>query len=124
MADEARASPVEIVSAMADQSLPLAAVANNAFASLPIYRWLVAAGVGGVAGGAGFLDSTIPHGVDNGEVHTTGDMSAVAVWFRHDGEVPSVAVPQWESAAAVGSAPPVPGPLPALDLALEPTHYQ
>jgi GNAT superfamily N-acetyltransferase len=105
MADEARASPVEIISARADQSLPLAAMANLAFASLPIYRWLVAAGVGGGAGRAGFLDSTIRQGIDRGEVHTTRDLSAVAVWFRHDGELPSAAVPQWESAAAIGNHP-------------------
>jgi GNAT superfamily N-acetyltransferase len=99
MADDARASPVEIVSAEADQSLPLAAVVASAFASLPIYRWLVAAGVGGDAGRTGFLDSTIRHGIDHGEVHTTRDMSAVAVWFRNDDALPSVTAPQGELAA-------------------------
>lgn len=93
MADEARASPIEIVSAEADQSLPLAAIVASAFADLPIYRWLIA------AGRTGFLDSAIRHGIDHGEVHTTRDLAAVAVWFRHDDALLSVTAPQGESAA-------------------------
>jgi ribosomal protein S18 acetylase RimI-like enzyme len=88
-----RAVTIPIMAAVPGQSEVLGRLIATAFHSLDISKWLVADRSERMHTQTGQFTLLVRHAIAHGQVHTTADMSAVAVWFPSD--VP--AIPGYEA---------------------------
>jgi GNAT superfamily N-acetyltransferase len=96
---------VPVLPAVAGQAETLGALIATAFGDLAISRWLVGDSAQRLRMQTGQFTMLVEHAIAHGQVHTTTDETAVAVWFPNDGQREIPPVPDYDQRLAAACGP-------------------